>query len=74
MHVNNKWIEENKTIKKSSETPEMSKNKDNKILGKDTKLYNLKMAPNFIIWINPRTSMLEMKVELQKYKFCPRED
>lgn len=34
----------------------------------------LEMTPNFIIRVNPSTSMLEMKVELLNNKFSSEED
>ena len=60
-----------KNIQEGSEAPRMANPKENK---KGTKLLKLKVAPNFIIWINPSTSLLETKVELLNNKFSPQQD
>ena len=73
MHVNKKWKEENKIIQKGFESPGRANSKETQIIMKETKLYKLKMVLIFIIWINLSTSLLEIKVELQKYKFSLQE-
>ena len=72
MHLNNKWKEENKIIQKGSKDHGMAKTKENQSPMKETKIYKLNMAPNFIISINTITSLQEMKVELQEYNFSPK--
>ena len=48
--------------------------KENQSPMKEAKIHKLKILPNFIIWINSSTSLLEMKVELLKNMFSPQED
>ena len=41
--------EDNEIVQQGFEAPRMANPKDNQILMKESKLYNLKMAPKFII-------------------------
>jgi len=45
-------------VQEGSRDPGMAKAKEMQSPMKETNLWKLKMTPNFIIWINPSTSLL----------------
>lgn len=55
-------------------TPMIAKPKDTRIPMKENKLKKLKMAKNFIIRVNPSTSLLEMKVDMLNDNISSQED